>query len=203
MPNFAIETKLSGSVAGIDEAGRGPWAGPVVAAAVIFPDKKVSDFLLKELDDSKKLSSKKRQILYPMIHEQGLVGIGLATVAEIDKFNILRATMLAMQRAVADISEQPQNLIIDGNQVFNTGIPAYPIIKGDSLSYSIAAASIVAKVRRDCLMQELSADFPVYQWHKNVGYGTAEHQKALDKYGVSPHHRRSFRPIRDFLKHLP
>ena len=203
MPDFFYEQQYSGLVAGIDEAGRGPWAGPVVAAAVIFPRQSLNPMLLDELDDSKKLSAKKREQLFPEIMQWGKVGVGLASVEEIDQINILQATFLAMQRAIDDLPVSPQTLLIDGNQTKNFAIPTQLIIQGDSKSYSIAAASIIAKVTRDRIMQALSCHFPVYGWQKNAGYGTSHHHLAMQTHGITIHHRRSFRPVRQLLENPP
>ncbi len=203
MPDFFYEQQYSGLVAGIDEAGRGPWAGPVVAAAVIFPRQSLNPMLLDELDDSKKLSAKKREQLFPEIMQWGKVGVGLASVEEIDQINILQATFLAMQRAIDDLPVSPQTLLIDGNQTKNFAIPTQLIIQGDSKSYSIAAASIIAKVTRDRIMQALSCHFPVYGWQKNAGYGTSHHHLAMQTHGITIHHRRTFRPVRQLLENHP
>lgn len=196
MPDFTLENQHAGLVCGIDEAGRGPWAGPVTAAAVIFDQATLSDDLKQSLNDSKKLSAKKRDALFDPIMTQGLVGIGEATVQEIDQINILNATYLAMCRAVANLSPQPDYALIDGNRMpKGLQIPGEPIIKGDGLSCSIAAASIIAKVTRDRYMAKLSEEFPGYGWERNAGYGVKAHKEALHKLGVTPHHRQSFAPI--------
>ena len=191
MPDFSHEQQVTGPVAGIDEAGRGPWAGPVVAAAVILnPDKTPSG-----LNDSKKLTAKRREALYDEIITSADVGIGEASVEEIDALNILQATFLAMRRAVDNLTEKPAHLLIDGNQKPKIDIPSTTIVKGDSLSLSIAAASIIAKVYRDRIMADLAKSFPDYGWETNAGYGTAAHRAGLDMVGVSPHHRKSYAPI--------
>ncbi len=176
-------------VCGIDEAGRGPLAGPVFAAAVILPDG-LEDMGIK---DSKKLSEKKRDTLFDLICEKAVsYGIGTASEAEIDEINILNAAFLAMKRAVEQLSVKPDLALVDGNREPHTGIKEYTIIKGDAKSISIAAASILAKVSRDRYMKELDEKYPQYQFAKHKGYPTALHYELINKYGISPVHRRSF-----------
>ena len=181
---------------GIDEAGRGPWAGPVVAAAVILPEHFVTD----KINDSKKLSKKNRDLLYENITKNADFGIGFASVNEIDRLNILQATCLAMKRALDNLNILPVRALVDGN-VIPRDLPcaAKCIVKGDSKVVSIAAASIIAKVTRDRFMTELSQLYPGYGWDKNFGYGVKQHQEALKKLGVTPEHRRSFKPIHNML----
>lgn len=182
-------------IAGIDEAGRGPLAGPVVAAAVILPE----DFFLPGLNDSKKLSAKKRNELYDLIFQQALgVGVGMSQPREIDQLNILRATHKAMERAVDSLNIPPDYLLIDGNSAPAFSLPYLALVGGDSFSASIAAASIVAKVTRDRMMEELSSHYPQYGFAKHKGYGTQEHILALQKYGITPSHRLSFEPVNRF-----
>ena len=206
MPTFDIENAYTETVVGIDEAGRGPWAGPVVAGAVIILDKNISPYLLNNLDDSKKLSAKKRELLYQELfseQEKGhlYIGIGEASCQEIDEKNILQATFLAMKRAAEKLKIHPQFAIIDGNQTPKEFVcPTRSIIKGDSKSFSISAASIVAKVYRDKKMQELAKIYPYYGFEKNAGYGTAAHISALKKYGITPEHRRSYKPIKEIIE---
>ena len=198
MPDFAFEDihRASGCrvIAGVDEAGRGPLAGPVVAGAVVLPD----DFILAGLDDSKKLTPAQREGLYTILVSDDRVrwAFGLADVAEIDRLNILRATHLAMRRAVTALDgPQPDMVLIDGLPVRDFLWPQQAVVKGDALSLSIAAASIIAKVERDRLMVALDAAFPLYQFASHKGYGTAAHLAALQQHGPSPHHRRSFQPV--------
>jgi ribonuclease HII len=184
------------TICGVDEAGRGPWAGPVVAAAVVLDPAALPE----GLDDSKKLSAARREALFGAIHAVAIVGVGIASVTEIDALNILRANDLAMCRAVAALDPAPDAALIDGNRV----PPAMPcraraIVGGDASVLSIAAASIVAKVTRDRIMDALAAEHPAYGWETNRGYGTAAHRAALERFGVTQHHRRSFRPIRNIL----
>ncbi len=180
-------------VCGIDEAGRGPLAGPVVAAAVILP----TGYELKGLTDSKKLSAKKREQLFAdlMADEAVIKSIAQASVAEIDQHNILRATHMAMRRAAEGLQPACDFCLIDGLAVPNFPIPSANLVKGDARSLSIAAASILAKVTRDHIMQELDAQFPEYGFAKHSGYGTKLHLEAIRSHGITPHHRRSFGPV--------
>ncbi len=182
-------------VAGIDEAGRGPWAGPVVAAAVILD----RDHTPSGLDDSKRLSASRREDLYRALVRGADVGIGVATVDEIDELNILQATFLAMRRAAEAVTAKPELALVDGNAAPGLSCPVRTIVKGDQKCPSIAAASIVAKVTRDRLMTELAREYPNYGWERNKGYGTKDHRQALIRHGVTPHHRRSFKPIHKML----
>ena len=215
MPDFAAEQAVQrtagrtaeqalggppgGLIAGVDEAGRGPLAGPVVAAAVCFPDLALPPAIRSLIDDSKKLSPARRETACAAILETGLVATGEASVAEIDRLNILHATMAAMQRAVAALAVPPSAVLVDGNRTPVLPQPAHPLVRGDTLSLSIAAASIVAKVTRDRVMARLAADYPGYGWERNAGYGVAAHRAALATLGPTPHHRRSFAPVREML----
>ncbi len=178
-------------VAGIDEAGRGPLAGPVVAAAVIFP----SGYKNDNIRDSKKLSPQKRENLYKVIKQDAVsIGTGIVHAEKIDAINILNATLLAMQKAVQNLSSSPDFLLIDGiNEIKSVTIPQQTIIKGDSLSVSIGAASIIAKVTRDRIMDDYHQLFAVYNFKQNKGYGTKEHREALRQHGYSAIHRKSFK----------
>jgi ribonuclease HII len=200
MPDFSFELEAPGRVCGIDEAGRGPWAGPVFAAAVVFDRARTPAELCASIDDSKKLGAKRREALFEQIlrHAEG-VGVGRAEVEEIDRINILRATHLAMARAVAALDPLPVFALVDGNQPPRLDRPVRCIVKGDALSLSIAAASIVAKVSRDRVMAALAAGHPGYGWERNAGYGTAEHRAGLARFGVTAHHRTSFSPIQDMI----
>ena len=195
MPDLTFENQLGGIVAGVDEVGRGPWAGPVVAAAVILKANEIPD----GLDDSKKLSKRKRERLFGEIVEAAIVGVGSASVEEVDRLNILQASLLAMSRAVRELSPAPEAILVDGNKAPDCPFPVTCVVKGDSLSLSIAAASIIAKVTRDRIMQELALTYPAYGWERNAGYGTAAHRDALSLVGISPHHRKSFAPIRELM----
>jgi len=183
-------------MAGVDEAGRGPWAGPVVAAAVILnPDKPIEG-----LTDSKKLSEKKRDFFYDEIIANALCyGVGEASVEEIDRLNILQATFLAMHRAIAQLSFSPTCVLVDGSQDPKFSYPTKMIIQGDLTEPCISAASILAKVTRDRMMLELDAKYPGYGLGRHKGYGTKIHQSALKEKGASPCHRRSFRPVLECL----
>lgn len=176
-------------ICGVDEAGRGPLAGPVCAAAVILPP----HLEIPGLTDSKKLTDKKRRELFPIIQEQAVAwGIGWASEKEIDEINILQATFLAMERALAQLSVKPDLTLIDGNREKDFGIPVKTVVKGDSLSMNIAAASILAKVSRDDLMVNLAEEYPQYGFEIHKGYGTKAHYAALTEHGASPVHRMSF-----------
>jgi ribonuclease HII len=205
MPDFQLESNLTGRIAGVDEAGLGPWAGPVSAAAVVLDQANLPDALRDGLDDSKKLSPRTRDALFDALHEQARlgnvdIGVGLSSVAEIERDNILAATMTAMARAVTDLDRPVDIALVDGNRVPNLTCTVQTVVKGDQRSLSIAAASIIAKVTRDWIMAELDAQHPGYGWAHNAGYGTAEHRAALLHLGVTPHHRRSFKPIAALLK---
>lgn len=195
MPDFQLEEAAGGVVAGIDEAGRGPWCGPVVAGAVILERGSLPSELLDGLDDSKKLKPGMREDMFAALKAHARVGVGCAEAQEIDEINILQATLLAMRRAFDRLGIVPDLALIDGNRAPDLPCSARPVIKGDSKSLSIAAASIVAKVTRDRIMAELAETHPGYGWERNAGYGTAEHQEALNRLGVTEHHRKSFKPI--------
>ena len=184
--------------AGCDEAGRGCLAGPVVASAVILPP----HFLNKLLNDSKKLSKKQRSFLRPIIEKEATAwGVGIVSPQEIDEINILNATFLAMHRAIKKLKQKPEKLLIDGNR-FNPykDVPHHCIIKGDGKFLSIAAASVLAKTYRDEIMEKLDLEFNSYGWKNNKGYPTAEHRKAIQEKGITPHHRKSFQLLPSQLK---
>ncbi len=183
------ESTGHGPVCGVDEAGRGPLAGPVCAAAVILP----MDLSIPGLNDSKKLTEKKREALFPLIQEQALAwSVGWATAEEIDEINILQATFLAMKRAVEGLSQQPGWALVDGNRMPPLSIPGEIVVKGDAQCASIAAASILAKVSRDRLLREWDQLYPQYGFAKHKGYGTKAHYEAIQQFGLLPIHRRSF-----------
>lgn len=183
-------------VVGVDEVGRGPLAGPVTAAAVWLDP----DHIPQGLNDSKRLSAQARDTLYAQILRIADVGIGHASVAEIDEINILQASFLAMHRAIASLSCAPDYLLIDGNRLpRDLPCTAQPVVKGDARVLSIAAASIVAKVTRDRIMADLAQSYPEYGWDQNAGYPTKRHINAIATQGITPHHRRSFKPIRKIL----
>jgi ribonuclease HII len=197
MPDFSFETEHGGRVAGVDEVGRGPLAGPVVAAAVIFPAGLPAE-LAEMLDDSKKLTAEQRTLAYTALFASGLaeIGIGAASVAEISRINILQASLLAMARAVGRLPRLPDLALIDGNRSPTLACPVRCVIGGDALCLSIAAASIVAKVVRDRAMTRLSVRFPHYGWHSNAGYATSPHRKAIALHGPCRHHRPTFGTVR-------
>ena len=207
MPDFSLEESLglstSAVIVGVDEVGRGPLAGPVTAAAVFFDRQKITSDLLTKIDDSKKIAQKKRATISKQIESIAIIGIGWASSGEIDQLNILEATMLAMQRAISSLRKQiisdPDYILIDGNKVPRLDFPSKAIVRGDEKSLSIAAASIVAKNKRDAFMTSLSKLYPGYGWEKNAGYGTREHLAAIEREGITVHHRRSFKPIANYL----
>lgn len=201
-PNFSLESRSPFPVVGIDEAGCGPWAGPVVAGAFMFLQPDMMDekklFLIR---DSKRLSSAQREKAYNQLANLTNVyfGIGQASVEEIDQINIGQATRLAMQRAVEQLKTSPAAALVDGIRKPDLACSVVSVPKGDQVSYSIAAASIIAKVTRDRIMKQLDKEYPAYGWAKNAGYGTAHHQEALRLHGVTPHHRRSYASIAKLL----
>ena len=207
MPDFSFEESLGLStravIVGVDEVGRGPLAGPVTAAAVFVDRQKITSDLLTKIDDSKKIPQKQRAIISKQIEGIAIIGIGWASSSEIDQLNILEATMLAMQRAIFSLRKQiildPDYILIDGNKVPRLDFPSKAIVRGDEKSISIAAASIVAKCKRDAFMTSLSKLYPHYGWEKNAGYGTREHLAAIEREGITAHHRRSFKPIANYL----
>lgn len=176
-------------IAGIDEVGRGPLAGPVVAASVIFPGQTV----ISGINDSKKLPAKKRAALFSEILKNcTCYGIGIVDNFKIDEINILQASLLAMKKAVENMSIKPGFMLIDGNKSFGSPVNTLAVVKGDSISFSIAAASILAKVTRDRIMKKYSESYPEYKWNTNMGYATAEHIKAIKEIGICKYHRKSF-----------
>ena len=194
-PSYKFDQEYETPIIGVDEVGRGPLAGPVISAAIILNKEKIPE----GINDSKKLSKKKREVINEELISQHSFAIGIASVEEIDKINILQASLLAMKRAVLNLNIKPQTILVDGNKLPDLKYNMYPIIKGDSKSISIAAASIIAKVYRDKLMQDLSLQYPGYYWEKNSGYGTKQHLLALNNLGVTPIHRKSFAPIYNML----
>ena len=206
MPTFRLERAIlkanpAAVIAGIDEAGRGPWAGPVVAGAAILDPTQLPEVLVRELDDSKKLTATTRERLFDLLQAERciVIGVGQASVTEIDSVNILQAAYLAMGRALANLGRHDDVALVDGNRAPPLPCAVQAVVKGDSLSLSIAAASIAAKVTRDRIMTALAAQHPGYRWETNMGYGTAAHHDALQRLGVTVHHRRSFAPIRNLL----
>ena len=201
MPDFAIERGCRGVVCGVDEAGRGPLAGPVVAAAVIIDRRRLRGELRQVLDDSKALPRELRESCYRALLAGARIGavsigVGAASAREIDRVNILRASLAAMARAVTALGVAPDIALVDGNVAPPLSCAVKTVVKGDALSFSIAAASVVAKVTRDRIMHGLATRYPGYGWERNVGYATAEHGAAIGRLGVTRHHRRSFAPVR-------
>lgn len=192
-PTYDLERQIGGIICGVDEVGRGPLAGPVITAAVILDPENIP----LHLDDSKKLSIKKRLMLNEVILSTARCAFGEASLEEIDDLNILHATMLAMSRAVDNLPCKVDHVLVDGNRLPTLDIPATAVIKGDQKSVSIAAASIIAKVKRDFLMKNLAKIHPEYGWERNSGYGTREHIEALNLVGITPYHRKSFAPVRN------
>ncbi|WP_413902897.1 ribonuclease HII [Tateyamaria sp.] len=196
VPDFAFETRIGGRVAGVDEVGRGPLAGPVTAAAVVLDVARIPD----GLDDSKKLSLKKREALWAEIITSADVSVAHASVREIEELNILRAAHLAMVRAVAGLRVPPDHVLVDGTMLpRDLNLPATPIVRGDARSLSIAAASIVAKICRDRIMVDLAQQHPGYGWETNMGYPSKSHRLALQNLGVTACHRRTFKPVHNML----
>ena len=191
LERLGLGVDLRGLIAGVDEAGRGPWAGPVVAAAVILDPENIP----AGLNDSKALDADAREIAFARILASALVGIGISGVARIDRDNILQATMHAMGQAIGALGTAPGLALVDGNRLPRLDCAARAIVKGDAKCLSIAAASIVAKVTRDRIMVVLGAEFPGYGFERHKGYGVPEHKAALARLGVTPHHRRSFKPV--------
>lgn len=208
-PSFHFENSASSLstntqwVVGLDEAGCGPWAGPVVAGAVIFLTQEIPDEIKSFIRDSKTLSLKKREFVYNYFcDKQGSLlhfAQGQASVEEIEELNIVRASCLAMERAMSSLPLSANYALVDGTRRPNLSCSYESIIKGDQRSYSIAAASIVAKVTRDRLMSQLHEAYPLYDWKNNAGYGTPKHQQALREFGITPHHRKTYEPIRKFI----
>ena len=196
MPDYSFETDLGVRVAGVDEVGRGPLAGPVTAAAVVLDAARIPE----GLNDSKKLTARARERLYAELMACAEVSVAHASVAEIDALNILRASHLAMERAVAGLARAPEHLLIDGNMIpRGIDLPATALVKGDARSVSISAASIVAKICRDRVLVDLAQHHPGYGWETNMGYGSKSHMEALRNLGATAHHRRSFKPVHNIL----
>lgn len=199
-PDFELERAVTAQgflrIAGVDEVGRGPLAGPVTAAAVVLHPDHIPD----GLNDSKQLSAKKRALLADLLHEQADVSVGHASVEEIEQINILQATHLAMMRALSGLGAPPDYVLFDGNQIPRAlNLPAQGVVKGDTRCLSISAASIVAKIARDRLMVDLAQQHPGYGWETNMGYGSKSHMLALRNLGPTPHHRRTFKPVHNML----
>jgi ribonuclease HII len=202
MPDLSYETRLGGLVAGVDEVGRGPLAGPVLAAAAILPAN-LPAALAAKIDDSKKLTPTNRATIFAELRDAGAqFALAAASVAEIERLNILQASLLAMRRAIARLPCVPDHVLVDGNRLPGCAMPATAVIGGDGICLSIAAASIAAKVVRDALMRRLAARYPAYGWAQNAGYGAARHRAAILAHGPTPHHRMSFGMLRGSKKEL-
>lgn len=184
---------------GIDEVGRGSWSGPVIACAVILKKSLLKESMVSQIYDSKRITKIKREILSKIIKKHSFYNFGISYVEEIDSVNILNSTKIAMLRAYDKFSKKKNSVNIDGQKIFEMEGEFNFIIKGDQKSMAIASASILAKVHRDRIMTQLNKLYPVYNWKKNMGYGTKEHLQALNKYGITPFHRKSFAPIKNFL----
>jgi len=198
MPHWKLERSVEGIVIGVDEAGCAPLAGPVVAAAVVL-DRKIPRRLARRIDDSKKLPAEEREEIFARLPDHAQIGVGQASVEEIEQINILRAAQLAMRRAVDSLGVTPALIIVDGNRLPGFSFPTRCVVGGDGISLSIAAASIVAKVTRDREMKSLAESFPGYGWEHNVGYPTPEHRAAIQRLGLTPHHRRTFRAVYEVI----
>jgi len=196
-PDFSLEIAHGGIIAGVDEAGRGPLCGPVVAAAVVFP--RFDMDIPVVIRDSKQLSSRSRALAYDWIVENTTWAVGSCSPAEIDELNILWASMLAMERAVAGLGITPEFCLIDGNRV-PKNLVGESVVRGDAKSLSIAAASIIAKETRDKIMHDLALKYPQYAWDKNAGYPTKSHLQAIEKYGINEHYRKSYGPVKERIK---
>ena len=197
-PTFDIENNYGFElIAGVDEAGRGPLCGPVVAAAVIFPRRDIEIPVV--IRDSKQMTSHMRGAAYDWIVHNTIWAVAQCSAAEIDQMNILNASLVAMARAVQKLTQMPQFCLIDGNKL-PPDLNGMAVVKGDAKSLSIAAASIIAKETRDKIMHELAVQYPMYAWDKNAGYPTPEHLRAIEKYGINQHYRKSFKPIKERIK---
>lgn len=197
IPTFDIENSLNYKIiAGVDEAGRGPLCGPVVAAAVIIDRNKINN--IPSINDSKKMSKKAREVAYDWITKNTIWATASASPNEIDEINILQASLLAMKRAIENLSQKPDFVLIDGNKM-PKDVLGQAVVKGDAKSISIAAASILAKVTRDKIMTELATEFPKYGWDKNSGYPTKAHLAAIKKFGINDHYRKTFGPVKNLI----
>jgi ribonuclease HII len=194
IPSFDIENDIAGIVAGTDEAGRGPLCGPVVAAACVMTDKNIPVLIA----DSKQMTKSQRETAYEWITKNTILAVGMCSPNEIDKINILQASLLAMKRAIAALPQKPDYVLVDGNKMPD-GIVGRAIVKGDGKSMSIAAASIIAKVTRDRIMSELAKQYPQYGWDKNAGYPTPAHLAAISEYGINEHYRKTFAPVKNIM----
>lgn len=199
MPDFELEDMHEGLVCGLDEVGRGPLAGPVVAACVYIPEDARSLAFIRELKDSKKIAKPKLEILHGLITQHCKWAVSEISVQKIDEINILQASLKAMSLSLSAMESSPSYALVDGNKMPELPCPAQTVVKGDNKSYSIAAASIVAKVTRDRIMKTLHKEFPNYGWDTNAGYGSKAHLDGINAHGITEHHRKSFAPIKNFM----
>ena len=199
-PNLELERAIEGPVCGLDEVGRGPLAGPVVAACVYIPENTYTLPFICEIRDSKKLSEKKLETLYAAITQHFIWGVAKISPSEIDEINILQGSLKAMRHALDLTGKRFAHALVDGNKLPHLPCSAQTVVKGDSKSVSIAAASIVAKVTRDRIMRKLHEEHPHYGWNTNVGYPSKAHLAGIDQHGITPHHRKSFAPVKNFLE---
>ena len=201
MPDFELEDMHDGPVFGLDEVGRGPLAGPVVAACVYIPPEARTLSFISELKDSKKIAKPKLETLYTLITQHCEWTVAEVSVVEIDEINILQASLKAMRLSLETMNVKPCHALVDGNKMPELPCHARTVIKGDNKSYSIAAASIVAKITRDRIMKQLHQEFPYYGWDTNAGYGSQAHLAGIDRHGITNHHRKSYAPIKNFIAH--
>lgn len=200
-PSFQLENNITGKVCGLDEVGRGPLAGPVVTACVYVPPETYNLDFVSAIRDSKKLSEKKLNMLFDLIREHFIFAIEEVCPREIETLNVLHASLTGMSRALSNLGTRVDHALVDGNHCpKDLPCPSTPVIKGDNISTSIAAASILAKVHRDRIMRKLAREYPHYGWDRNVGYPTQEHRDAIDAFGVTEHHRRNFAPVRNYIE---
>ncbi|MEM7618429.1 MAG: ribonuclease HII [Pseudomonadota bacterium] len=201
IPSFELENKFDGKVCGLDEVGRGPLAGPVVTACVYIPENTYNLDFVSEIRDSKKLSKTKLETLFELIKEHFIYKITEMPHDKIDEMNVLQASMYGMRQSLLTLEVGIDHALVDGNRCpQDLPCPATPVIKGDGISISIAAASILAKVTRDRIMYELAEEYPHYGWESNVGYPSKAHKAAINKHGITPYHRKSFAPVRNYLE---
>jgi len=201
MPDFEFENMHDGAVFGLDEVGRGPLAGPVVAACVYIPKEVYSLAFIHELNDSKKIAKPKLEMLYALIVQHCEWRVAEISPSEVDEINVLQASLKAMELSLNAMSTTPCFALVDGNKLPKLPCPAQSVIKGDHKSYSIAAASIIAKVTRDRIMKALHLEFPYYGWNSNAGYGAKVHMDGINAHGITDHHRKSYAPIKNFMLH--
>jgi len=201
MPSFKLENIYEGPVFGLDEVGRGPLAGPVVAACVYIPDDARALPFIHELKDSKKIAKPKLEVLHGLITQHCEWQVAEISPQEVDAINVLQASLKAMKLSLEAMDVSPAHALVDGNKLPQLSCPTECVVKGDNKSYSIAAASIVAKVTRDRIMKALHIEFPYYGWDSNAGYGAKVHMDGINQHGITEHHRKSYAPIKNFIQH--